>query len=67
MVGPQHRLLGSVALVAGALLLAAGGCYLRGVGIAPRPDSARAVACFVFAVLVVLLAEVFRPNRPSYR
>jgi hypothetical protein len=54
----------SLTLVAVVVLLAAGGCYLRGVGIAPHPDSARAAACFVFAALVVLLAEVFRPSNP---
>jgi hypothetical protein len=57
----------SLTLAAAVVLLAAGGCYLRGIGIAPRPDSARAAACFVFAALVILLAEVFRPGNSYSR
>jgi hypothetical protein len=65
--GAQHRLVFYLSLAVAEGLAVAGGCYLGGVGIAGGQDSQRAVACFVLAALAVIVADMLRPRKPSYR
>jgi hypothetical protein len=67
MPGTQHRVLSHLAAGLGAPLAIVEGCYLGGVGIAHEQDTPRAVACFVLAALALIVADMLRPGKPSYR
>jgi hypothetical protein len=67
MAGTQHRVLFYLSSAVAGVLVVAGGCYLVGVGVADDQDSRRALICFVLAALAVIVADMLRPSKPSYR